>query len=159
MLCLHEEVSPCADCEPSTEHSKLSRHDQRSLVFHLLYAMDAFEYSISLESIADNLSRGFGYKIEPNDELFKQAEAIIINRDTLDQEIVPLLDNWRFERLGVCTKLILRLAVWELLYTKTDRVVIINEAIELAKCFAETDAYKFINGILDEWVKRRESAA
>lgn len=158
MLCVHEEIA-CVDCVPAAENSKLSRHDQRSLVFHLLYAMDAFDYSISLESIADNMSRGFGYKIELGDELFKQAQEVIVDRDKLDQEIVPLLDNWRFERLGVCTKLILRLAIWELLHTKTDRVVIINEAIELAKCFAETDAYKFINGILDEWVKRHEVAA
>ena len=32
--------------------------------------------------------------------------------------------------------------------------VAINEAIELAKCFAEKDAYKFVNGILDEAVKK-----
>ncbi|HML19849.1 MAG TPA: transcription antitermination factor NusB, partial [Candidatus Dependentiae bacterium] len=60
---------------------------------------------------------------------------------------------WRFDRLGVCTKLILRLAVWELLHADEPHNIIINEAIELAKCFSEDDAYKFINGILDEAVK------
>jgi transcription antitermination protein NusB len=40
-------------------------------------------------------------------------------------------------------------AVWEFKNTETDARIIINEAIELAKCFAEEDAYRFVNGILD----------
>ncbi len=58
----------------------------------------------------------------------------------------------------MCTRLILRIGVWEMKYTKTDSTVVINEAVELAKCFAEGEAYKFVNGILDEWSKRREGA-
>lgn len=160
MLCVHDDHSSTSDCAQCEVNPKtLSRHDQRALVFHLLYAMDAFEYSVSLESIADNLGRGFGYNLSPEDELFKQAAAVVAQREELDEEIKPLLDNWKFERLGVCTRLILRLAIWELKYTDTDPVIIINEAIELAKCFAEIDAYKFINGILDEWVKKFKQPA
>lgn len=139
--------------------SKLTRRDARAFVFHLLYAMDSFDYDVSLESIADNFSCGFGFVIEPHDEIFKEAAAIIEQRKQLDEEFRPLLDNWRFDRLGVCTRLIIRLAIWEFLNTDTDRTVIINEAIELAKCFAELDAYKFINGVLDEWVKRAATVA
>ena len=72
----------------------------------------------------------------------------------LDEECKPLLSNWRFERLGMCTKLILRYALWELQTTDTNPTIVINEAIELAKCFAEKDAYKFVNGILDEALKK-----
>jgi N utilization substance protein B len=134
----------------------LARRDARSLVFHLLYAMDSFDYQISLESVADNLGRGFKYDIDMKGSLFKEAQAIIAEREALDALIKPLLDNWRFDRLGVCTRLIVRLALWELLNTDTMPSIIINEAIELAKCFAEMDAYKFVNGILDEWVKRNK---
>ena len=160
MFCVHDDHAPCTDCAQKEGSPKqLSRHDQRALVFHLLYAMDAFEYQVSLESIADNLSRGFGYQMDQNSDIFQQAYKIVLDRDELDEEIKPLLDNWKFERLGVCTRLILRLAIWELKYTKIDHVVVIDEAIELAKCFAETDAYKFINGILDEWSKQHKPAA
>jgi N utilization substance protein B len=38
--------------------------------------------------------------------------------------------------------------------TDTSPTIIINEAVELAKCFAEKDAYKFVNGILDEALKK-----
>ena len=79
---------------------------------------------------------------------------MIENRQMLDDAIKPLLHNWRFDRIGVCTKLILRLALWELHNTQTSANIVLNEAIELAKCFAERDAYKFVNGILDEAVKK-----
>lgn len=137
--------------------SDLTITEQRSLIFQLLYAIDAFEYDVSLESIADNMYRGFGLRIPPDSYAFKTALAVSSHRDELDKLITPLIENWRFDRLGVPTKLILRLSVWELQHTDTDSAVIINEAVELAKCFAEKDAYKFINGILDEFLKSTET--
>jgi N utilization substance protein B len=58
--------------------------------------------------------------------------------------------------LGFSTRIILRIAMWEFNYSDMPPSIIINEAIELAKCFAEHDAYKFINGVLDEWVKKNK---
>lgn len=135
---------------------KLSQRDARSLVFHLLYAMEAFDNDVSLESIADNFGRGFQIMIDPKGSVFKKAASIILEREELDKQVVPLLSNWRLERLGYSTRLILRLALWELIHTDLAPSIIINEAVELAKCFAEIDAYKFINGVLDEWLKRNK---
>jgi N utilization substance protein B len=132
----------------------LSQRDKRSLLFHLLYAAESYEYQTSIESLVDNLNRGFDFDIPMDSELVATATAIIEQRDTLDEQYKPLLTNWRFDRLGVPTKLILRYAIWELLNTNTAHTVIINEAIELAKSFGEKDSYKFINGILDEMIKK-----
>ncbi len=134
-------------------YKNLSRRAFRSLIFHYLYAMENFDYDNSLESIVDNFNRGFELNVPLDSEAVKTAQSIIDDRDKLDEEIKPLLNNWRFDRIGLCTKLFLRMALWELANTDIDSTVIINEAIELAKCFAEKDAYKFINGILDEKVK------
>jgi N utilization substance protein B len=134
-------------------YNDLSRRDVRSLIFHLLYAAEAFDYQTSLDSIVDNFNRGFSLSIMQDSEVVMVAAAVIDQRDTLDERIKPLLSNWRFDRLGVCTKLILRFALWELQEDKTPPSIVINEAIELAKCFAEQDAYKFVNGVLDEALK------
>jgi N utilization substance protein B len=134
-------------------YEKLSRREIRSVIFHLLYAMETFDYEASMGEIVDSFNRGFSLDIPLDSEACKVGQAVIGSREKLDEIIKPLLINWRFERIGVCTKLILRLAVWELLNTEEPHSIIINEAIELAKCFSETDAYKFINGILDEAVK------
>jgi transcription antitermination protein NusB len=133
---------------------QLSVTDQRSLVFHLLYALEAFEYQVTLESIADNFNRGYNIVILESSAVFKEAQAIASEREQLDSLMVPLLANWRFDRLGMSTRIILRIGAWEILRTHTDPIVIINECIELAKCFAEKDAYKFINGVLDQLTKK-----
>ena len=130
-------------------YDDLSRRDVRSLVFHFLYAAEAFNYEESLQSIIDNFNRGFDLNIPLNGELFNVVNDIINKREELEKIYEPYLANWRSERVSVCTKLILLFAIWELKYTETDSRIIINEAIELAKCFAEEDAYRFVNGILD----------
>jgi len=132
----------------------LSRRDLRALIFHLLYAAEAHEYHMSTDAIVDMFNRGYKLNISKESELFTMTAGIIQNREQLDTIIVPLLHNWRFDRLSVATKLILRMALWELQHTQTAPSIVMNEAIELAKCFAELDAYKFINGILDEYVKK-----
>lgn len=134
--------------------SDLSLRDQKSLIFHLLYAMESFDYDSSLESIIDNFNKNYNLEISNDSELFLETKSIIEQREDIDAKIRPLLDNWNFNRLGTATKLIIRQGVWELLYTKTNHALIMNEAIELAKSFAEKDAYKFINGILDQFVIR-----
>ncbi len=137
-------------------YNDLSRRDVRALIFYLLYAAESFDYQESIEAIVDNFNRGFDLDIPIESEVVSVAQQIIDIRDQLDEQYKPLLSNWRFERIGVSTKLILRFALWELQNSDTDPRIVINEAVELAKGFAEKDAYKFVNGILDKFVKKRE---
>lgn len=129
----------------------------RSLVFHLIYAMEMYDYEVTLETLIENLNWGFEQEIDPNGESAQEALAIIAARAALDEYIVPFLANWRLERIGICTRLILRMSVWELLNSGLPPKSVINEAIELAKCFSERDAYKFVNGVLDEILKRLDN--
>lgn len=145
--------------ENESEEVVSGKRQERALIFHLLYAAEGFEYHESLEAIVDNFNRGFEQNIALESDVFRIAQAVITERDALDEAIKPFLANWRFERISVCTKLILRLAFWELLNTDVPPVILINEAIELTKCFAESDAYRFVNGVLDSFVKSREQEA
>ncbi|MBV8661374.1 MAG: transcription antitermination factor NusB [Candidatus Dependentiae bacterium] len=127
-----------------------TRRKMRSLLFHILYAADAFDYETSAAEIAANFNREYETDIDLHGEIIKTVNAIATKRNELDEQIIPFLENWKFERIGRCTLLVLRYAIWEILYTTTPHSIIINEAIELAKCFAEQDSYKFVNGILDK---------
>lgn len=127
-----------------------TRRKMRSLLFHILYAADAFDYETSATEIAANFNREYETDIDLHGEIIKTVNAIAAKRNELDEQIIPFLENWKFERIGRCTLLVLRYAIWEILYTTTPHTIIINEAIELAKCFAEQDSYKFVNGILDK---------
>lgn len=68
----------------------------------------------------------------------------------LDQLIASRADNWDLKRMAVIDRNILRLGSFELLHgADTPPKVCINEAIELAKRYGDTESGKFINGILD----------
>lgn len=138
----------------SQSYETLSKREVRSLIIHILYAVEAVEYQDSIMSIVDNFNRGFGMSIPANSTVVKTVEAIVDQKESLDQSYIPFLDNWKPERLSIMVKLILRYAVWEIDQKELDPKIIINEAIELAKQFAEKDAYKFINGILDKYIKK-----
>ena len=131
-----------------------SRRDFRSLIFHLLYAMDSYDYTMPLEVVVQTYVREFEIDIPLDGEIVQIVSAVITERDELDTKLKPLLDNWSIERLGMCTLLILRLSIWELIHTDTPSIIVINEGIELAKGFSERDAYKFVNGILDQAAKK-----
>ncbi|MFA5074942.1 MAG: transcription antitermination factor NusB [Candidatus Babeliales bacterium] len=147
-------MSDCdTKCDENCSYKIKSRRETRSLAFHILYAADRFDYTIDFEELIDVFRTGFNLEIPEDSDAIKMAKNIIESRQELDNQIKPLLKNWKIERLGCCTLLILRLAIWELMQKEIAPSIIINEAIELAKGFAEKDAYKFINGILDEYCK------
>ena len=78
--------------------------------------------------------------------------------EILDGKILEFLNGWKIDRLGQCTKIILRIGMWELFNTYTPGHIVINEAVELAQGFSEKDAYKFVNGLLDKAFKLREAS-
>lgn len=130
-----------------------SQRDLRSVAFHLVYAVDRSEYLFSLDETFSTFNEQYDLGLTPFSFAFTLAQGAIDGREQIDAQIKPFLKNWEFNRLGCCTKLILRMAIWELQQPNIASIVVINEAIELAKGFAEKDAYKFINGILDEFCK------
>ena len=67
-----------------------------------------------------------------------------------DELIAAHLKNWRLERVAVIDRLVLRLAIYELLTEPgTPAKVIINEALELARTFSGEEPVPLINGVLD----------
>ncbi|MGY0837051.1 transcription antitermination factor NusB [Aerococcus urinaeequi] len=80
------------------------------------------------------------------------VEGVKANRFEIDQMIDNHIHgNWSVQRLELVNLQILRIAVFELLFTDKEtvpRVVAVNEAIELAKLYSDDRARKFINGIL-----------
>jgi len=68
----------------------------------------------------------------------------------IDARLAAHARNWRLERMAVIDRLVLRLAIYELLASpETPAKVIINEAIELARTFSGDEAVAFVNGVLD----------
>jgi N utilization substance protein B len=92
------------------------------------------------------------------EEAFRYAQQLvqgtIDHREEIDQLIRSQADNWRLERMPAVDRNILRLAVYEMLHERdTPKLVVLDEAIELAKKFGSEQSGRFVNGLLDGLLK------
>jgi N utilization substance protein B len=93
------------------------------------------------------------------DEAFEYAQALVRgtvdSRERIDELIRGQADNWRLERMPPVDRNILRLAVYEMLHERdTPKLVVLDEAIELAKKFGSEQSGRFVNGLLDGLLKQ-----
>jgi transcription antitermination protein NusB len=93
------------------------------------------------------------------DDAFHHArelvEGTVEHREQIDELIRGQADNWRIERMPAVDRNILRLAVYELLYERdVPKLVVVDEAIELAKKFGSENSGRFVNGLLDGLLKQ-----
>ena len=67
----------------------------------------------------------------------------------IDRRITAHAEHWRIERMPAVDRNILRLAVHEMMAFDTPPVVVIDEALELARKFSGEESVQFVNGVLD----------
>ena len=137
------------------------RHRAREAALQILYQWDIGKRDID-KSSATFFDLQWPNTDPPADDLRDFATALA--RDTSERlsEIDPLIaattERWRPERMAILDRLILRMAVCEMLRdTSTPPVVVINEALELARTFTTEESVKFINGMLDAIRKKIET--
>jgi N utilization substance protein B len=137
------------------------RHRAREAALQILYAWDIGHTDIDQAANTFFSHQWVGAEGPPDDlrEFATGLARDTVNRlDAIDPLIADTAERWRPERMAVLDRLILRMAVCELLRTAgTPPPVIINEALELARTFSTEDAVKFINGMLDGVRKRIET--
>ncbi len=101
-------------------------------------------------------------KSKPNTREFatKIFRGTVENLEKIDEMIQHQADNWRLSRMAVVDRNIIRMSIYEFLHeTDTPKLVIIDEAIEIAKKFGTQKSSQFINGILDGILKRYNLAS
>ena len=132
-----------------------SRRKLRELTLQLLFQEDLTHSSP--EEILDVYLKehpGSSESYEFAEVLFRKS---LENRTQIDDLIRRHARNWRLERMAVVDRNILRMAVSEFLYTETPKVVVIDEAIEIARRYSTEDSSEFVNGILDAIREELES--
>ena len=129
------------------------RHRAREASLQILYQWDLARRDI-VKTAGTFFDLQWPNTAPPADDLREFATALA--RDTTERldEIDPLIadtaERWRPERMAILDRLILRMAICEMLRdASTPPVVVINEALELARTFTTEESVKFINGMLD----------
>jgi N utilization substance protein B len=137
------------------------RHRAREAALQILYQWDIAHRDI-VKTADTFFDLQWPNTEPPADDL--RGFATGLARDTAARlaEIDPLIaetaERWRPERMAILDRLILRMAVCELLRdTATPPAVVINEALELARTFTTEESVKFINGMLDAIRKKLDA--
>ena len=129
----------------------------REKVVQSLYAHELTKDSV------DHVVRNGLIALKENKDSHLFAEQLV--RETIkhagdiDKVIKTKVANWDFERIALLDRLILRMAICELIFFKDiPPKVSINEAIELAKLFSTEKSGQFVNGVLDAVVSDLRSS-
>lgn len=102
----------------------------------------------------------FEYQPEPQLDQYSSIKEIISLIPELDKIILKYAPKHRIEDFNRMDLAILRQALYELSYTPTPPLVVINEAIEIAKVYGSDQSSKFVNGVLgNHWdnIKSQEA--
>lgn len=116
---------------------ELASSDELELGLHRFWSSMEEQTGDAARSFAEELIRG-----------------VLANREAIDGAIRAESENWRLERMARVDRNVLRVGVYELLYTSTPARVIINEAVEVARTFGGEGSPAFVNGILDRVARR-----
>ena len=130
----------------------ITREKAMTVLYQIfLYNKNNISYKIDdvINEILESMDIEDRKKIDIN-FLNDLVNGVINNMDNIDKYISKYLSNWTIDRLGLTDQAIIRISVYELIYTSTPNLVCINEAIELAKRYSDEKVAKMINGVLDK---------
>ncbi|MEL6803409.1 MAG: transcription antitermination factor NusB [Bacteroidota bacterium] len=129
-----------------------NRHLSRSIVLQTLFEWDLND--VDKKNVPEVLTRNVE-EFAPNktDTPFmeKLLDGVLQKQAELDLVIEKAAPEWPIDRISPVDRNILRLGLYELLFSDRGEVpakVAINEAIELAKQFGGENSSRFVNGVL-----------
>lgn len=92
-------------------------------------------------------------------EVSPESKDILKHVDEIDAKIQEVAPDFPVDKINRVDLAILRLAIYELLFDKkAPQNVIIDEAVELAKEYANETSPSFVNGVLGNITKHEKSS-
>ena len=124
----------------------MNRHEQRIIAMKSIYQHLLLDKDIRkcVYECMDGCNEIDGY-------LYSLTIGTAENKEKYIDMINPLLrKDWSFDRLSILEQTILLIAFQEILVNETQKAIVINEAVTLAKKYCDEDAYKLLNGVIDQ---------
>lgn len=125
---------------------QLNRTELRKKIMTILYQINIYKKN-KIDYDVDEVMR----EVLPLENEFVKdvVYGVITNQEDIDKLANKYMKDWTIDRLGNTDQAILRMGIYELIYTETPEIVAINEAVELAKDYSDDDVRKMINSVLD----------
>lgn len=137
----------------------MKRTEAREAAFKLLYSLQLMEDV--------NIDEQIAIFIENNDiqdsEAIKYIKNIIDGTNKENTELEKIIsqnikEDWDIKRISKIDLTLLKLGIFEMIYSKLPYKVVINEVVELSKKYGDDSSKSFINGVLASVVKKNEIA-
>jgi N utilization substance protein B len=134
-----------------------TRRDAREWALQIIFSLDL--------NTREELDRVFAdfFESNPCDDVKARefceslVRGVVAERMEIDAAISRLAEHWSIKRMGVVDRNVLRLALYELMFRPdVPPPVVINEAVDIAKYFSNSESGRFVNGILDRARKELE---
>ncbi|MFS0575147.1 transcription antitermination factor NusB [Sporosarcina sp. 179-K 3D1 HS] len=125
----------------------MKRREAREKAVQTLFQLDKADMEISVDEAMTYITE------QPVNTFYEQlVRGTVQHMTEIDEALVKRLENWSLERLPKIERTVLRLAVYELLFTNdAPHRVILNEAVELCKTFGDEKSGRFVNGVLSKF--------
>ena len=124
----------------------MTRTEKREIIIKVIYQtiiLDKINEKDNIEDLVKEYVENDNFILETSKNVKeKEKELTKLGNKYINEK-------WTMSRLSILDQAIIMLGIYELLYTNTPNVVIINEAIELSKKYSDENMPKVINGVLD----------
>ena len=132
-----------------TRARRAPRHASRQAALQVLYAIDVASAEASIDDVFGRVTDHFDLPEGARAFAKELVCGAIGEREAIDAAIARHAHHWRVERMAAVDRNVLRLGVYEILYTDTPAAVAIDQAVELARRFGAETSAGFVNGVLD----------
>ncbi len=121
----------------------MNRHETREQVVFALY-----QHLLLQKDLRSAFENTFGDEIDDEYVLQVMLDLELHEQDYV-AEISPLLKKWTFDRLNLVDQAILLDAISEYRLGIANKNIVIDEALNIAHTYSDEEAYRYINGVLD----------
>ena len=136
----------------------MKRTEAIELAFKLIYSLE-IQKNMEEEQIEIFFEENEITNNEEKEFIKTIFDGLIKNKSEIEELIQSnLKEKWTIDRISKIDLAILKVAIYELIYSKVPYKVVINEAVELAKKYGDDSSKSFVNGILASIVKDKKIA-
>ena len=128
----------------------ISRNEARRLSMVILYQIEIYKDRKIEYNVEDVIKENVEIK---NDFINELVNGVVEHQTEIDELANKYMKDWTIDRIDKTGAAIMRIAIYELKHTNTPEIVVINEALELAKNYSDDSVRKIINATLDKIIK------
>ena len=135
----------------------MNRTETREAAFRLLYSLQIIKDFDINEQIKIYIQESEIVDKEAIEYIETVIKGIAKNEDIIGTQIEEnIKSDWTISRIQKVDIALLKLGIYEILFSKLPYKVAINEAVELAKKYGDDNSGSFVNGVLASIVKKNK---